>query len=172
MNAGSHGESIAPRVESVTTITFDGEKKIRKVAEIPFSYRHCGLKGEVITEAVFSLPTASKKDVQKRLEEYRQHRMATQDLRYPSAGCMFKNPDIPGCSAGRLIEEAGLKGLRVGRAQVSEKHANFIVNLGGATAQDVRALIEDVKKTVKQKNNIALETEVKILLPGSLRGTK
>ena len=163
MNAGSHGQSLGPRVESVTTVDFDGERRVRRTQEIPFSYRHCGLKDAVITEAVFSLPKVPREEVQARLEEYRQYRAATQDLHHPSAGCMFKNPDIPGFSSGRLIDEAGLKGLRVGQAQVSEKHANFIVNLGGATAADVRCLIEKVQKAVREKSQVALETEVKIL---------
>ena len=163
MNAGSHGQWIGPIVKSVTTVGFDGRRRVRPASEIAFGYRHCALHQEVITEAVFLLPSAGSQEVQKLLEEYRQYRARTQDLRYPSAGCMFKNPEIPGCSSGRLIDEAGLKGLRVGNAQVSQKHANFIVNLGGATAEDVKHLIGQVREAVKKKFNVELETEVKIL---------
>ncbi len=163
MNAGSHGQWIGPFVESVTTLGWDGQRRVRKSSEIPFAYRRCGIHEEVIVEAIFNFPKISHEHFQKKLEEYRQYRARTQDLRYPSAGCMFKNPDIPGCSSGRLIDEAGLKGLRIGNAQVSEKHANFIVNLGGATAKDVKNLIEEVRHAVKKKFDIELETEVKIL---------
>jgi UDP-N-acetylmuramate--L-alanine ligase/UDP-N-acetylenolpyruvoylglucosamine reductase len=163
MNAGSHGQWIGPFVECVTTIQHDGRQCVRKAADIPFAYRHCPIHDEVIVEAVFNFPPLPREGVQKKLDEYHRYRASTQDLRYPSAGCMFKNPGIPGCSSGRLIDEAGLKGLRIGNAQVSEKHANFIVNLGGATSRDMKQLIGRVQETVKQKFNIELETEVRIL---------
>jgi UDP-N-acetylmuramate--alanine ligase len=163
MNAGSHGQSISPLVQSVTTVAMDGQRRVRKASEVPFQYRRWGVQGEIIVEASFLLPKADRSDVQNRLEEYRQYRASTQDLRYPSAGCMFKNPDMPGCSSGKLIDEAGLKGLRVGNAQVSEKHANFIVNLGGASAADIKELIERVRSAVRAKHGIELETEVKVL---------
>ena len=95
-------------------------------------------------------------------KEYREHRTRTQDLQHASAGCMFKNP-ADGTSSGRLIDEAGLKGRTVGRAQVSERHANFIINLGGASARDVRELIGQVQREVHEKFGVYLETEVKIL---------
>ena len=163
MNAGSHGQWIGSFVESVATIGWNGRRRFYAASAIPFAYRYSGIHEEVIVEAVFNFPKLSREETQKKLQEYRQYRADTQDLRYPSAGCMFKNPDSFGCSSGRLIDEAGLKGLRIGNAQVSKKHANFIVNLGGATAKDVKQLIGQVREAVKQKFNVDLETEVKIL---------
>jgi UDP-N-acetylenolpyruvoylglucosamine reductase len=163
MNAGSHGQSIAPFVRCVRTVDDSGKPRERESSQIPFGYRNCGLKKETFTEVSFLFPKASRAQTQKKLDEYREHRVKTQDLQHPSAGCMFKNPEIPGCSSGKLIDEAGLKGLTVGKAQVSPVHANFLVNLGGATSRDIRQLIERVRETVREKTGIELETEVKVL---------
>ncbi len=163
MNAGSHGQSIETLVHSIKVMDFNGREAVLKKSEVPFSYRSSGIKDAVILEGVFSLPLCKRGDVQKKLDEYRDYRQTTQDLRHPSAGCMFKNPKISGCSSGKLIEDAGLKGRRIGNAQVSLKHANFIINLGGASSKDVLNLLEEVKKTVKEKFQVELETEVKIL---------
>jgi UDP-N-acetylenolpyruvoylglucosamine reductase len=163
MNAGSHGQSVNGILEWISVVGFDGAKKILKKSEIPFSYRSSGLKDVVITEAAFQLPVKPKGETQKILDEYRDYRVKTQDLWHASAGCMFKNPVDPPCSAGKLIDEAGLKGLRIGNAQVSEKHANFIINLGGAKADDVCRLIESVRRSVKEKSGVTLDVEVKML---------
>ncbi len=163
MNAGSHGQWIWPFVRSIRTMDLSGNVWERTSQEIKFDYRKCDLKKEMVLEADFSFFAAASSEVQTKLDEYRDYRSKTQDLRHPSAGCMFKNPNIPGCSSGRLIDEAGLKGLTVGKAQVSLIHANFIVNLGGASSRDVRQLIERVREAVHKKNGIELETEVKIL---------
>jgi len=163
MNAGSHGQWISPFVKHVRTVDGSGRSREREGSKIPFGYRSCGLQKEIFTEASFIFPKTSRNDVQKKLDEYRDHRIKTQDLRHPSAGCMFKNPEMPGTSSGKLIDEAGLKGLTVGKAQVSSIHANFIVNLGGATSRDIRQLIERVRDAVRQKSGIELETEVKVL---------
>ncbi|MGH7198755.1 MAG: UDP-N-acetylmuramate--L-alanine ligase [Candidatus Omnitrophota bacterium] len=163
MNAGSHGQSVDRYLEFVRILTPDGEEKILKKADVPFSYRSSGLKRAVILEVAFALPRRDRTQVQKTLDEYRDHRMRTQDLKHPSAGCMFKNPEGAGCSSGKLIEDAGLKGRRIGNAQVSPIHANFIINLGGASAGDILKLMEEVRETVKQKFNVDLEAEVKIL---------
>ena len=163
MNAGSHGQSMDTLIDSVTVMDFNGRESILKKDEVPFSYRSSGIKGAVILEGVFSLSRAERPEVQKKLDEYRDYRQMTQDLRYPSAGCMFKNPKGSNFSSGKLIEDAGLKGRRIGNAQVSLKHANFIINLGGASSKDILNLIEEVKKTVKEKFRVELETEVKIL---------
>lgn len=163
MNAGSHGQSIDERVENVRVVHFSGQSRVFKKEEIGFGYRSSDLKNCVITEARFALPKRQKLETQKILDEYRDARAKTQDLWHASAGCMFKNPKEGGLSSGKLIEDAGLKGRTVGKAQVSAKHANFIINLGGASARDVQTLIEEVKRRVYEKFQIELETEVKIL---------
>ncbi len=163
MNAGSHGQSVDALIETVSVVCFSGQRRTFKKDEIGFNYRTSGLRDCVITEARFTLPKRDPAQTQKILDEYRATRAKSQDLRHASAGCMFKNPRHGGCSSGQLIEEAGLKGRSVGRAQVSATHANFIINLGGATSGDVLALIEEVRKTVREKFSVELETEVKIL---------
>ena len=134
-----------------------------KRGEVPFRYRSSGIQEGVITQGVFALPRCDLRESRRKLDEYREYRSRTQDLQNPSAGCMFKNPRGVSLSSGKLIEGAGLKGMTVGRAQVSTRHANFIINLGGATARDVIQLIEEVRSAVKEKYGVALETEVKIL---------
>jgi len=163
MNAGSHKQSIDALLVSVTTVGLDGKLRMLAARDIPFTYRSSGIQKAVIVEAAFLLPPGDRAGVQKKLDEYRDYRMSTQDLRHPSAGCMFKNPESSECSSGQLIEDCGLKGRRVGNAQVSTRHANFIINLGGAKARDLLSLIEEVRETVKRRFNVELEMEVKIL---------
>ncbi len=162
MNAGSHGQSIDSLIESVTVMSPGGETCVMKREDTHFGYRHSGLVG-VVVEASFKLPKKSRPVVEKKLAEYHLYRSQTQDLQHASAGCMFKNPKGSGCSSGKLIEDAGLKGKRVGNAQVSTKHANFIINLGGATSQDILNLISQTQQGVEKKFGVKLETEVKIL---------
>ncbi len=163
MNAGSHQQSVDLCLDSVRVVYLNGEEARLEKNQIPFSYRSSGLKEMVIVEGVFKLPAEDRRISQKRLDEYKDHRFKTQDLQHPSAGCMFKNPAGSDCSSGQLIENAGLKGRTIGKAQVSAKHANFIINLGGASSRDVLSLIQEVKDTVKKKFHVELETEVKIL---------
>ncbi len=163
MNAGSHGESVDSIVDSVRVIGLDGEERLLKRREIPFRYRGSGLRDSFIVEASFLLPRADRTVTERKMGEYHNYRARTQDLWHPSAGCMFKNPEPPGLASGRLIELAGFKGKRMGNAQVSEKHANFIVNLGGAASGDVKRLIEEVRAGVAEKFGVKLETEVEIL---------
>ncbi len=162
MNAGSHGESLDQLVESVSFIDPAGDLRTMKKNEVPFGYRSSGLKDVIIVEGIFRLPLSDRALMQEKLDSYRDYRLKTQDLQHPSAGCMFKNPKEVALSSGRLIEEAGLKGRRIGGAQVSLKHANFIINLGGATSRDIERLIREVKESVKQKFSVELETEVRI----------
>ncbi len=162
MNAGSHGRSVDEVFDSATVMDMKGMTRKLSKKDIPFRYRRSGLEEIIVLEAAFSLPKTPKQTTLAILEEYRKHRLKTQDLQHPSAGCMFKNPE-DGCSSGKLIEDAGLKGFRVGNAQVSDKHANFMINLGGATAEDMRRLIEEVKRRVREKFSVDLETEVKVL---------
>ncbi|PIU40593.1 MAG: hypothetical protein COT00_00890, partial [Candidatus Omnitrophica bacterium CG07_land_8_20_14_0_80_50_8] len=163
MNAGSHGQSIASLVQSMTVMDYSGFESVIKKEAMSFGYRSSGIRDAIILEGHFSLVSSKREAVQRKLDQYSDYRQVTQDLKYPSAGCMFKNPKESNCSSGKLIEDAGLKGRRIGNAQVSLKHANFIINLGGASSRDITDLIEEVKKTVKQKFQVTLETEVKIL---------
>jgi UDP-N-acetylmuramate dehydrogenase len=162
MNAGSHGRSVDSILETVTLMAADGRVETLGREQLRFKYRTAELGGRVVLEAAFRLPEIPREATRRTLDEYRDHRARTQDLQHASAGCMFKNPS-EGVSSGRLIDEAGLKGRTIGRAQVSQRHANFIINLGGATARDVRELIEEVQRTVHEKFGVYLETEVKIL---------
>jgi len=115
----------------------------------------------IIISVELELKQGDRKESLKLIKEYAQKRKNTQPLEYASAGCIFKN--IPGKGAGRLIDQAGLKGTKIGQAMVSEKHANFIINLGNAKSEDVIKLIKLVKKTIKEKYNINLEEEIKYL---------
>ncbi|MCA9387888.1 MAG: hypothetical protein KC653_02470 [Candidatus Andersenbacteria bacterium] len=131
----------------------------RSAEELEFRYRHSAFKEHnwLILSATFELKEDEQLDIDARIAEYRAHRESTQPLSQPSTGCVFKNP--PGNFAGKLIEQAGLKGYRVGDAMVSDVHANFIVNLGEATAEDVKAVREHVKTTVFEQFEVQLEEE-------------
>jgi UDP-N-acetylenolpyruvoylglucosamine reductase len=163
MNAGSHGQWVERIVESFTVVAYDGCMRSVKKEEALFSYRSCGIQKAIVTEVVFRLPKVPREVSQMKLNEYHDYRMKTQDLQYPSAGCLFKNPKGVASSSGKLIDEAGLKGRRVGNAQVSMKHANFMINLGGASSSDMLKLIEEVQREVKVRFNVELEMEAKIL---------
>lgn len=163
MNAGSHGQSVQEILESTRLMAFSGEEREYLSREIPFGYRDSGIRRRVILEGTFFLPKLPREICQRKLDEYREYRQRTQDLQHPSAGCMFKNPLQHGASSGKLIEDAGFKGRRIGNAQVSPIHANFIINLGGATARDVIQLMDEVQRGVREKYQIDLESEVKIL---------
>lgn len=163
MNAGSHGQSIGALFEYARLIDWEGVERILAKNEIRFDYRKSDIGGGVLVEVAFSLPRRDRGLTQKKLDEYREYRARTQDLQAASAGCIFKNPINNDRSSAQLIEQARLKGRTVGQAQVSWKHANFIVNLGGATAGDVMTLINEVQHTVKREFDVELEPEVIIL---------
>jgi len=162
MNAGAYGsemEKIVDRAEGITPkgepVQFDREKMV-------FSYRTSHLPpGTIVTHVRMRLAPGKAEEVSLKVRELVTRRKKSQPSGYPNSGSMFRNP--PGDFAGRLIEAAGLKGKRVGKAQISERHANFIVNLGGARAEEVRGLMEMVKAEVKKKFNIELEPEVRLL---------
>lgn len=163
MNAGANGSSIGALVKEVMLLSLDGEFFFRTKEEMNFGYRTSILQQEpsIVVAASFTCSRRDKNEIQKEMEQFLKRRKATQPLCYPSAGSIFKNP--PGDSAGRLIEAAGLKGMRKGDAQVSTLHANFIVNLGTATARDVLALIERIRETVFERFGVELRLEVKII---------
>lgn len=161
MNAGAHGEAIVERLATLTTlnremITRRGQEKL------DFGYRFLKLlPGEIILEATFRLEERRGEEVAEQIERFLAHRRTTQRVFYPNAGSFFKNPE--GKQAWKLIDAAGLRGYRVGGAQVSEVHANFLVNRGNATARDFLELAELVKEKVKAESGIELEEEVRIV---------
>lgn len=162
INAGAHGGDLSQVVTGATVLYPDGRVATLTPEEIGFGYRHSQLQstGCIVTEVVMQLHPGDADAIQAQMKQHLERRRATQPLGLPNAGSFFKNP--PGDYAGRLIEQAGLKGLTVGQAQVSEKHANFVVNLGGATAADVAHLTERIRQTVGQQFGVWLEPEVKV----------
>ena len=164
MNAGAWGKEIGKYVEEIKVLERDGSQKEIKRKKLGFGYRKSKLQGNpwIITEVTLRLRKKKKRVIQKRIKEYLSKRRATQPLGIPNCGSVFKNPR--GDFAGRLIEEAGCKGMRIGDAQVSAKHGNFIVNLGDAKAKDVIKLMTGIQKAVKDKFKILLEPEIKIMV--------
>jgi len=161
MNAGAMGGATFDVVESVRLMDFDGN--IRELApwEMSVKYRGCAtLKNQIALGAVFKGRPDSPESIAQRMSAFSQKRWSSQPAA-PSAGCAFKNP--PSIPAGKLIDELGLKGLRVGGAVVSREHGNFIVNDGNATARDVLELIEMLKQRAKKERGIELQTEVEII---------
>jgi UDP-N-acetylmuramate dehydrogenase len=161
MNAGTREGELAPRIESVTLMRPDGELLTLGREELRFRYRHAELPQGCVVSAQFALQPAPPAQIDATMTRMLGVRNATQPLHAPSAGCVFKNPQ--GDSAGRLIEAAGLKGYRIGDAQVSERHANFIVNRGHARANDILMLIRHVGRQVERQFGVTLELEVKIV---------
>jgi UDP-N-acetylmuramate dehydrogenase len=131
------------------------------VAEIPFRYRRAKLPRGIVVGVWLQLKQGVRTEIERIVKDYLHYRRDTQPLAMPSAGCVFKNPSKD--SAGRLIEAVGLKGARIGDAEVSTKHANFVVNRGEARAQDVLDLIGKVKRAVKREAGVSLELELKIV---------
>ena len=163
MNAGAYGGEMKDVVEEVSYIDSDGAVKTISCSECDFGYRKSIFSSgdKIIISAKFTLKKGQKDEILKTMRELNAKRKEKQPLEYPSAGSTFKRPE--GHFAGALIEEAGLKGYTIGGAQVSEKHAGFIINTGNATSSDVRDLIEYVKKKVHENSGIELEPEVKII---------
>lgn len=161
MNAGAHGEAILERLESLTTIKGD-KVTLKQREELSFGYRYLAIDpGEIVLSATLSLSGGSAAQIESRIEQFLTYRRSAQQVGFPSAGSFFKNP--PGNAAWRLIDAAGLRGKRIGGAQVSEVHANFLVNRGGATAADFLALARLIKEKVKANSGIELEEEVRIV---------
>lgn len=163
MNAGANGVSVGTRVKEVLLLNLAGCFFKKTKDEINFGYRSSALQNEtaVVVEAVFSCFRRDKEAIKQEMEVFIKRRKETQPLHHPSAGSIFKNP--PGESAGRLIEAAGLKGERVGDAQISTLHANFIVNLGEAKARDILMLVEKARVSVLELFGIELKPEVKVV---------
>lgn len=160
MNAGAYNCEISDYILDIDIIR-EGELIRVKKNEANFGYRTSGLSNSIVLSARFDLPNGIRYEAMKVRSEYLQKRNQTQPLNYPNCGSVFKNP--PSMYAAKLIEESNLKGLRIGDAQISEKHANFIVNLGNAKAVEVLKLIDICKETVEKKFGIILQLEIKLL---------
>ena len=163
MNAGAYGGEMQQVIESVTAINHEGELLTFNGEEMDFGYRHSRIMEEdlIVVEATLKLVPKEPHEIKAYMDDLAERRRSKQPIQYPSAGSFFKRP--PGHFAGALIEHAGLKGTRVGDAQVSELHAGFIINLGEATAKDVLQLKEVVQQRVFEQSGILLEPEVRIV---------
>jgi len=163
-NAGAFGESLSDRIIWVKAIDTNSDSFTLSRKEIKFGYRSSLFlenKNLILTEVKLHLFPDSKEKIVSRVQDVTRRKMQTQPLSFPSAGCVFKNP--PFYSAGYLIQNTGCLGMRVGDAQVSFQHGNFIINKGKAKAQDIILLIEKVREKVKEKFNISLEPEIEII---------
>lgn len=162
MNAGAYGGELKDVIKSVTYLE-NGVVSEKTAEELDFGYRKSFFtdRNAVILSAVLSLKKGNAEEIKALADEYRMRRTSKQPLNFPSAGSTFKRPD--GYFAGKLIEDAGLKGYKIGGARVSEKHSGFIINTGNATAADVIALIKHIQSTVAEKFGVELKTEVKML---------
>ena len=163
MNAGAYGGELAQVIESVTVLFPDEGVRTLNAGEMAFSYRHSLLTERpeaVVLRAAFRLQPGKPEEIRKKMDELMARRKASQPLEYPSAGSTFKRPE--GYFAGPLIERAGLKGCGFGGAEVSKKHAGFVVNTGGASADDVKKTIAMVQSRVWEASGVRLEPEVRI----------
>ena len=163
MNAGAYDGEMCKVVTSVQVMDRQGQSSQLKADELDFSYRHTALQnsGLIVTSVTVSLQPGEAESIKAKMDDFSQRRIAKQPLELPSAGSMFKRP--VGYFAGTLIEQTGLKGYTVGGAQVSTKHAGFVVNVGGATAKNVLQLIRDVQDRVLAAQGVQLEPEVLVL---------
>jgi UDP-N-acetylmuramate dehydrogenase len=170
MNAGCHGGDWSEVVESVTVVDEAGRDSVVPRSEVPFTYRRSGLDGRVVVEAAVRLRREEQLRLDEQITEMFEWRQSGTPFNQPCCGSVFKNPAGPSWqreggprTAGQLVEAAGLKGFRIGAAEVSPMHANYFVNTGGATAADVRNLIHEVQKRVESEFGARLEAEVKII---------
>lgn len=163
MNAGAYGGEMKDILESVTVLTPEGEQKELKNEELQLGYRASVVKekGYIVLEAVLSLKKGDPEAIKSRMDELKEQRVTKQPLEYPSAGSTFKRPE--GYFAGKLVQDAGLRGFRVGDAMVSEKHCGFVINAGEATAAQVDELMKQVSAKVREQFGVTLEPEVKRL---------
>ena len=161
MNAGAYGGEMKDVVRAVTVLTKDGEIKTLTGEEMNFRYRGSVVedKGYIVLEAVMELTEGNLEEILGRMDELSIQRRTKQPIEYPSAGSTFKRPE--GYFAGKLIQDAGLRGYQVGGAQVSEKHCGFVINAGSATAADVMQLMQDVSEKVCAQFGVTMEPEVK-----------
>ena len=163
MNAGAYGGELKDVLKEVTVMTREGEILTIPADKLEMGYRTSIIKtaGYLVLEAVISLKKGDEEKIRAVMKDLSERRTEKQPLDYPSAGSTFKRPE--GYFAGKLIMDSGLRGYRAGGAQVSEKHCGFVINAGGATAEDVRTLMEHVIEVVREKYGVTLEPEVKFL---------
>lgn len=163
MNAGAYGGEMKDVLKEVTVMTKEGEIITLPAEKLELGYRTSIIKKEeyLVLEAVLTLKEGNQEEIKARMRELTEQRVSKQPLEYPSAGSTFKRPE--GYFAGKLIMDSGLRGYRVGGAQVAEKHCGFVINAGNATAADVVQLMNDVSKIVEEKFGVTLEPEVKFL---------
>ena len=161
MNAGAYGGEMKEILKSATLLTPDGEILTLSVDEMKMGYRTSIVSkmDYVVLEARLALTPGSRDEIRSRMNELKEKRVSKQPLEYGSAGSTFKRPE--GYFAGKLIQDAGLRGFRVGNAQVSEKHCGFVINRGGATAKEVTELMDEVVRRVEENSGVRLEPEVK-----------
>lgn len=160
MNAGAYGSEMKDVIAEVTVLSADGEEMVLSNSTMEFGYRTSSIKNRnfCVTGVKYKLTPGDKDEIKNKMDELAEKRRTKQPLEYPSAGSVFKRPE--GHFAGALIQEAGFAGKNIGGAEVSSKHCGFIVNKGGATAEDVRNLIADIRTTVKELYSVDLETEI------------
>lgn len=164
MNAGAYGGEISGVLKSARMISRDGSREFEAApADLDMGYRHTAIQetGDVVTEVRFSLEPGDPQQIRRTMADLNRRRNEKQPVNYPSAGSFFKRPE--GYFAGKLIQDAGLKGLSVGGAQVSDLHAGFIINTGGATATDILQLKDIVRARVFEQTGVMLEPEVRII---------
>ena len=163
MNAGAYGGEVSEVVEYVEVITPEGKLKTYSKEELDFSYRHSYVQetGDLVIEVGFRLTKGNQEEINQKVAELTHLRQSKQPLEYPSCGSVFKRP--PGHFTGKLIQDAGLQGHQIGGAQVSTKHAGFIVNIDHATATDYMNLIHYIQKVILEKDGVQLEPEVRII---------
>ena len=163
MNAGCYGSETWDYVQKVLMINLNGDQVERNKSDFNISYRQVinNNKDEFFLAAWFKFPKGDKEKSEKRIKELLAHRKETQPLNWPTAGSTFRNPKDN--FAAKLIDDCGLKGYQIGGAQVSEKHANFIINLGNASALDIENIITYIQKVVFEKKNIQLLREIRII---------
>ena len=159
-NSGGRSGDIGQYVESVTVVTMSGDVSTHTKDELVFDYRHSNLDGLLILEATFRLQPENPDEITKHMRKLWITKKATQPYSHQSAGCVFKNPR--GMSAGLLIDQAGLRGTRIGNAEISDRHANFIVTYPGATSNDVQRLIDLAHSRVAEQFGVDLEREIEI----------
>lgn len=163
MNAGAYGGEMKQVIKQATVLTAEGKEQELSLEELDLGYRHSCIPENqmIVLEAVFALEKGEAAAIEETMAKLRSQRSEKQPLEYPSAGSTFKRPE--GYFAGKLIQDAGLRGYRVGEAQVSEKHCGFVINRGGATAAQIRQLICDVQDKVEEQFGVRLETEVRFI---------
>ncbi|MDO5457088.1 MAG: UDP-N-acetylmuramate dehydrogenase [Atopococcus tabaci] len=163
MNAGAYGGEVREVIETVTVLTREGNLKTYSNEEMNFDYRYSKIQEsqDIILETTFLLESGKKDEIWEEMDELMALRQSKQPLEYPSCGSVFKRP--PGYFAGKLIQDAGLQGKQIGGVQVSTKHAGFMVNVDEGTATDYIELIQYVQAAIKEKFNVILETEVRVI---------